>query len=92
MCTCLYKQDEKGKGFCIFFNSYLLQSEARSPIPCDIFTSKKTGRTNMCMKSEPTQSHPNLNLHKLKFIKHKYNFTIKNWENSIVNNVKRTCK
>ena len=40
------------------------------------------------MKSEPRQFQLNLNLHKLKLMKQKYTFTIKNRKNYIVNKVK----
>ena len=43
----------------------------------------------MYMKSEPKQPQLNLNLYKVKFMKHKYTFIITNRENSIVNNVKK---
>ena len=36
------------------------------------------------MKPQPRKSKLNLNPHKLKFMKHKYSFTINNWENFII--------
>ena len=35
MSKCLFKEHEKGTRFCIFFESYNLQLQARSAIPCD---------------------------------------------------------